>query len=218
MVVVVVGCLVVVVGELVVEVVVEVVPVPPENTPPTLVLFAGVGPPRTTALNGLPTANSTTVTTDSDKTKTSAITARIGHRTPRGPALAGGAAGGCAAIAGPSRLQSEAASTGASSTGGATPGDGGGIGGAPDGCSPTISLTFWWPASREWNANADVIVAAADPRATPMIVPPTPRKESASAAMTAPDTEAMICLTLSFMRAASRPHQWKSEASLVLSR
>ena len=111
---------VVVVAGRTVDVVVDtVVAVRLEKTSPTLVLLAGAGPPLTTVLSGLPTASSTTVTTESAKTKTRPITAMTGQRTPRGDAGGSGATGGGAAMAGPSRLQSDADSTGAPSVGGA---------------------------------------------------------------------------------------------------
>ena len=63
------------------EVVVGVAP-PPVMSPPTEVELFGAGVPWTTELNGLPTANSITVTVPSAMAKTSAMTAIRGQRTP----------------------------------------------------------------------------------------------------------------------------------------
>ena len=67
----------------------------------------------------------------------------------------------------------------------------------------TISLTFSCPFSRELKAIALPRVAAALPMATPMIVPLTPKNDSAKAARTAPMTEAATCLKPTFTASCS---------------
>jgi hypothetical protein len=56
--------------------------------------------------------------------------------------------------------------------------------------------TLSWPFSIDVKAAALPRVAAALPSATPKMVPETPREDSASAAMTAPATEAATCFQL----------------------
>ena len=64
-------------------------------------------------------------------------------------------------------------------------------------------LTTAWrtascPRSIDCATSAVPIVAAADPMATPTMVPLTPKTEAMSAARTAPATEARICRTENF--------------------
>lgn len=59
-------------------------------------------------------------------------------------------------------------------------------------------LTASWPRSIDCATRAVPIVAAADPMATPMIVPLTPKLEATTAAMTAPAVEARIWRTENF--------------------
>ena len=63
-------------------------------------------------------------------------------------------------------------------------------------------FTAWWPRSIDCAMNAVPMVAAAEPIATPMIVPLTPKAEAISAAITAPAAEARIWRTENFTRGA----------------
>lgn len=61
-------------------------------------------------------------------------------------------------------------------------------------CTRTATcLTACWPRSIDCVTSAEPIVAAAEPMATPMTVPVTPKLEAMSAASTAPMAEATIC-------------------------
>ncbi len=67
-------------------------------------------------------------------------------------------------------------------------------------------FTAWWPRSIDWAKKAVPAVAAAEPIATPMIVPLTPNAEAISAAITAPAAEARIWRTENFTPGlSSRP-------------
>lgn len=67
-------------------------------------------------------------------------------------------------------------------------------------------LTASWPRSIDCATKAVPIVAAADPIATPMIVPLTPKVDATRAAMTAPAVEARIWRNENFTpRVSSRP-------------
>lgn len=79
---------------------------------------------------------------------------------------------------------------------------------APDasGTRSTTWRTASCPRSIDWATNAVPIVAAADPIATPTIVPLTPKLDAIRAAMTAPAAEARICRTENFTPGlSSRP-------------
>ncbi len=60
------------------------------------------------------------------------------------------------------------------------------------GARTTTCLTASWPRSMDWATNAVAKVAAAEPIATPTMVPLTPKADAMTAAMTAPAAEAMI--------------------------
>ena len=60
------------------------------------------------------------------------------------------------------------------------------------GARTTTCLTASWPRSIDWATSAVPRVAAADPMATPMIVPLTPKIDAMIAAITAPAAEARI--------------------------
>lgn len=60
------------------------------------------------------------------------------------------------------------------------------------GARTTTCFTASWPRSIDCATNAVAIVATADPMATPMIVPVTPKVDAMSAAVTAPVTDARI--------------------------
>jgi len=59
-------------------------------------------------------------------------------------------------------------------------------------------LTASWPRSIDCATKAVPIVAAADPMATPTMVPLTPKVDATTAAMTAPAVEARICRNENF--------------------
>ena len=63
----------------------------------------------------------------------------------------------------------------------------------------TACLTALWPRSIDWATNAVPVVAAAEPMATPMMVPFTPKADAISAASTAPAAEARIWRSENFM-------------------
>jgi hypothetical protein len=65
----------------------------------------------------------------------------------------------------------------------------------------TTCLTASWPRSMDCATNAVPMVAAAEPMATPMMVPLTPKVDAMSAAITAPAVEARICRNENFTRA-----------------
>ncbi len=60
------------------------------------------------------------------------------------------------------------------------------------GARTTTCLTASWPLSIDCATNAVAMVAAAEPMATPMMVPLTPKVEAITAAITAPTAEARI--------------------------
>ena len=60
------------------------------------------------------------------------------------------------------------------------------------GARTTTCLTASWPRSIDWATNAVPMVAAADPMATPTMVPLTPKIDAMIAAITAPAAEARI--------------------------
>ena len=60
------------------------------------------------------------------------------------------------------------------------------------GARTTTCLTASWPRSMDWATSAVPRVATADPMATPMIVPLTPKTDAMIAAITAPAAEARI--------------------------
>jgi hypothetical protein len=67
-------------------------------------------------------------------------------------------------------------------------------------------LTTWWPRSIDWATKAVPMVAAAEPMATPTIVPFTPKTDKITAATTAPAVEARIWRIENFThRVSSRP-------------
>ena len=66
------------------------------------------------------------------------------------------------------------------------------------GARTTTCLTASWPRSMDWATRAVPRVATADPMATPMIVPLTPKIDAMSAAITAPAAEARIWRTENF--------------------
>ncbi len=65
-------------------------------------------------------------------------------------------------------------------------------------------LTAWCPRSIDCATKAVPMVAAADPMATPTIVPLTPKIDAMEAAITAPAAEARIWRTENFTPALSR--------------
>jgi hypothetical protein len=69
-------------------------------------------------------------------------------------------------------------------------------------------LTTWWPRSIDWATKAVPMVAAAEPMATPMIVPFTPKTDKITAATTAPPVEARIWRIENFTHGvSSRPRE-----------
>ena len=60
------------------------------------------------------------------------------------------------------------------------------------GARTTTCLTAWCPRSIDWATKAVAMVAAADPMATPTMVPLTPKIDAMTAAITAPAVEARI--------------------------
>ena len=60
------------------------------------------------------------------------------------------------------------------------------------GARTATCLTTWWPRSIDWATKAVAMVAAAEPMATPTIVPFTPKTDAMTAAHTAPAVEARI--------------------------
>ena len=66
------------------------------------------------------------------------------------------------------------------------------------GARTTTCLTASWPRSMDWATRAVPRVATADPMATPMIVPLTPKIDAMSAAITAPAALARIWRTENF--------------------
>ena len=67
-------------------------------------------------------------------------------------------------------------------------------------------LTASWPRSIDWATKAVAMVAAAEPMATPTIVPFTPKTDAMTAAATAPAVEARIWRMENFThRVSSRP-------------
>jgi hypothetical protein len=69
-------------------------------------------------------------------------------------------------------------------------------------------LTTSWPLSIDWATKAVPMVAAAEPMATPMIVPFTPKTDKITAATTAPPVEARIWRIENFTHGvSSRPRE-----------
>lgn len=69
-------------------------------------------------------------------------------------------------------------------------------------------LTTWWPRSIDWATKAVAMVAAAEPMATPTIVPFTPKTDAMTAAQTAPAVEARIWRIENFTQGvSSRPRE-----------
>ncbi len=60
------------------------------------------------------------------------------------------------------------------------------------GARTTTCFTARWPCSIDWATNAVAMVAAAEPIATPTMVPLTPKLDAMTAAITAPAAEARI--------------------------
>ena len=74
------------------------------------------------------------------------------------------------------------------------------------GARTATCLTTWWPRSIDWAMKAVAMVAAAEPMATPTIVPFTPKTDAMTAAHTAPAVEARIWRIENFThRVSSRP-------------
>jgi hypothetical protein len=74
------------------------------------------------------------------------------------------------------------------------------------GARTATCLTTWWPRSIDWATKAVAMVAAAEPMATPTIVPFTPKTDAMTAAHTAPAVEARIWRMENFThRVSSRP-------------
>ena len=72
------------------------------------------------------------------------------------------------------------------------------------GARTATCLTASWPRSIDCATKAVPKVAAAEPMATPMIVPLTPKVDATSAAMTAPAVDARIWRSENFTPAVSR--------------
>lgn len=76
------------------------------------------------------------------------------------------------------------------------------------GAFTTTCFTASWPRSIDWATKAVAMVAAADPMATPTIVPLTPKVDAMIAAITAPAVEARICRNENFTpRVSTRPRR-----------
>jgi hypothetical protein len=74
------------------------------------------------------------------------------------------------------------------------------------GARTATCLTTWWPRSIDWATKAVAMVAAAEPMATPTMVPFTPKTDKITAATTAPAVEARIWRIENFThRVSSRP-------------
>ena len=74
------------------------------------------------------------------------------------------------------------------------------------GARTATCLTTWWPRSIDWATKAVAMVAAAEPMATPTIVPFTPKTDAMTAAHTAPAVEARIWRIENFTQGvSSRP-------------
>ncbi len=77
---------------------------------------------------------------------------------------------------------------------------------AVSGAFTTTCFTASWPRSIDCVTKAVAMVAAAEPMATPMIVPLTPKVDATIAAITAPAVEARICRNENFTtRVSTRP-------------
>jgi hypothetical protein len=76
------------------------------------------------------------------------------------------------------------------------------------GARTATCLTTWWPRSIDWATKAVAMVAAAEPMATPTIVPFTPKSDAMMAAHTAPAVEARIWRIENFTPGvSSRPRE-----------
>ena len=76
------------------------------------------------------------------------------------------------------------------------------------GARTATCLTTWWPRSIDWATKAVAMVAAAEPMATPTIVPFTPKTDAMTAAHTAPAVEARIWRIENFTQGvSSRPRE-----------
>jgi hypothetical protein len=76
------------------------------------------------------------------------------------------------------------------------------------GARTATCFTTWWPRSIDWATKAVAMVAAAEPMATPKIVPFTPKSEAMMAAHTAPAVEARIWRIENFTPGvSSRPRE-----------
>jgi hypothetical protein len=74
---------------------------------------------------------------------------------------------------------------------------------AVSGAFTTTCLTASWPRSIDCATKAVAKVAAAEPTATPMMVPLTPKVDAMTAAITAPAVEARICRMENFTAGVS---------------
>jgi len=78
----------------------------------------------------------------------------------------------------------------------------------PSGARTATCLTTWWPRSIDCATKAVAMVAAAEPMATPTIVPFTPKVDAMTAAITAPAVEARIWRIENFTPGvSSRPRE-----------
>ncbi len=76
------------------------------------------------------------------------------------------------------------------------------------GARTATCLTAWWPRSIDCATKAVAMVAAADPMATPTMVPLTPKTDAMTAAHTAPAVEARIWRIENFTQSvSSRPRE-----------
>ena len=90
------------------------------------------------------------------------------------------------------------------------------------GTRTTTCLTALWPRSIDWATSAVPVVAAAEPMATPTMVPLTPKPDAMTAASTAPAAEARIwrsenftagCVSRRATGATARAMNWRAPES-----
>jgi len=184
------------------------------NRPPTEVTaFEPCWP--TAVENDSPATISITVTTPNEMPKTKATAARIDQCRPtlgRGPVSGGGNGAAGWMTSGETSLERTPDAVGASLEYPV----GGGTYLVVSGAFVINSWTLRCPSSSDLKTAADPIVAAAEPNATPTMVPAAPRKDRARAARTAPETEANTCFQLRVIAVRSPTHQWRPKTALLL--